>query len=165
MDSQRYSRPNGTGEHSADEQSREQSRDSAFKGAKRSPLTKWKSWNSWAKVIKAVIGCPSECQKQRDFQGGLDFDEKGGGGRGGSKMQNLSGNTRFKVVKRGPFRAHFGQNRASLGAFVFILIESVLESGPKRPLGTGRPRGAGQPGPNGARGAIRGDSFWAICYY
>ena len=48
-------------------------------------------------------------------------------------MQNSPGNTRFKVVKPGLFRAHFGQNRASLGAFEFILIEFVLESGPKRP--------------------------------
>ena len=40
-----------------------------------------------------------------------------GGWQGGSKMQNLSGNTRFKVVKGGLIRAHFGPNRASLGAF------------------------------------------------
>ena len=56
---------------------------------------------------------------------------------GGVKNAESSGKTRFKVVKPGPFRAHFGPNRASLGAFEFILIESMLESGPKRPL---RPR-------------------------
>ena len=56
-----------------------------------------------------------------------------GGVAGGVKNAEFSGNTRFKVVKPGQFRAHFGQNRASLGAFEFILIESVLESGPKRP--------------------------------
>ena len=56
-----------------------------------------------------------------------------GGVAGGVKNAKSSGNTRFKVVKPGQFRAHFGQNRASLGAFEFILIESVLESGPKRP--------------------------------
>ena len=108
-----------------------------LKGAKRSPLTKWKCWKSWAKATKAVIGCPSECQKQRDFQGGLDVDEKGGGGRGGQKCR-ISGKTRLKLVKGGLFRAHFGQNRASLGAFEFILIESMLESGPKRPHSTAR---------------------------
>ena len=88
MDSQRYSRPNGTGKHSAADQSREQSRDLALKGAKRSPLTTWKCWKSRAKETKAVIERPSECQKQRVFQGGLDFDEKRGGGGRGSKMQN-----------------------------------------------------------------------------
>ena len=56
-----------------------------------------------------------------------------GGWQGGVKNAEFSGNTRFKVVKPGQFGAHFGQNRASLGAFEFILIESVLESGPKRP--------------------------------
>ena len=75
-----------------DGQSREQSRDLVLKGAKRSPLTKWKCWKSWAKETKAVIGCPSECQKRRDFQGGLDFDEKGGGGRGGQKCEILGEN-------------------------------------------------------------------------
>ena len=57
-----------------------------------------------------------------------------GGVAGGVKNAESSGKTRFKVVKPGQFLAHFGQNRASLGAFEFVLIESVLESGPKRPL-------------------------------
>ena len=56
-----------------------------------------------------------------------------GGVAGGDKNAESSGNMRFKVVKGGQFGAHFGRNRASLGAFEFILIESVLESGPKRP--------------------------------
>ena len=89
-----------------DGQSREQSRDLALKGAKRSPLTKWKSWKSWAKVTKAVIGCPSECQKQRDFQGGLDVDEKGGGGRGGQKCRIL-----------GKYAVQSGQRRSVSSAF------------------------------------------------
>ena len=59
------------------------------------------------KRTKAVIGCPSECQKQQEFQGGLDFDVKGGGG-GGAKMQNSRGKRKFKVVKGGQFDASFG---------------------------------------------------------
>ena len=53
---------------------------------------------------------------------------------GGVKNAESSGKTRFKVVKGGLFRAHFGPNRASLGAFEFILIEFALESDRKRPL-------------------------------
>jgi hypothetical protein len=52
---------------------------------------------------------------------------------GGVKNAKSPGKTRFKVVKPGQFGAHFGRNRASLGAFELVLIESVLESGPKRP--------------------------------
>ena len=85
-------------------------------GAKRSGVTKWKCWKTWEKVTKAVIGCPSECQKQRVFQGGTPFSPKGGVA-GGVKNARFSGKTRFKVVKPGPFRAHFGPNRASFGAF------------------------------------------------
>src|SRR4029078_8400702 len=99
---------------------------------KRSGATTWKWWKTWAKLIKAVIGCASECQKQRDSQGGTNFPLKGGVA-GGVKNARFSGKTRFKVVKPGQFRAHFGRNRASSGAFEFILIESVFESGPKRP--------------------------------
>ena len=71
---------------------------------------------------------PSECQKQQDFQGGTPFPLKGGVA-GGVKNADSSGKTRFKVVKPGLFRAHFGPNRASSGAFEFILIEFVLKSG------------------------------------
>ena len=39
-------------------------------------------------MTKAVIGSPSECQKQRDFQGGTLISCKRGGWQGGSKMQN-----------------------------------------------------------------------------
>ena len=56
-----------------------------------------------------------------------------GGVAGGVKNAESSGKTRFKAVKGGLFRAHFGPNRASSGAFERILIESVRESGPKRP--------------------------------
>ncbi len=104
----------------------------ASRKPKRSVVTKWRCWKSGAKETKAVIGSPSECQKQRDFQGGMLIPPKGGVA-GGVKNAKSSGKTWFKVVKPGPFRAHFGPNRASLGAFEFILIESVLESGPKRP--------------------------------
>ena len=103
-----------------------------LKETKAVRATKWRCWKSWAKETKAVICNPSECQKQRDFQGGTPFPQKGGVA-GGVKNAKSSGKTWFKVVKPGPFRAHFGPNRASLGAFEFILIESVLESGPKRP--------------------------------
>ena len=92
-----------------------------LKGAKRSPLTKWKSWKSRAKETKAVIGSPSECQKQRDFQSGLDFDEKGGGGRGGQKCR-ISRKYAVQSGQKRSFGAHFGRNRASLGAFERILI-------------------------------------------
>ena len=77
-----------------------------LKGAKRSPLTKWKSWKSWAKVTKAVIGCPSECQKQRDFQGGLDFDEKRGVAGGVKKCKIL-----------GEYAVQSGQRRSVWSAF------------------------------------------------
>ena len=40
-----------------------------------------------------------------------------GGVAGGVKNARFSGKTQFKAVKRGLFRAHFGPNRASLGAF------------------------------------------------
>ena len=53
-----------------------------------------------------------------------------GGVAGGVKNAESSGKTRFKVVKGGPFRAHFGQNRSSFGAFERILIESERKSGP-----------------------------------
>jgi hypothetical protein len=105
----------------------------ALRKAKRSGVTKCKCWKSWAKVIKAVIEHPSECQKQRVFQGGLDFDEKGGVGGGGQKFR-ISRKTQFKVVRGGQFGAHFGPNRASLGAFELVLIESKRESDRKRPL-------------------------------
>ena len=48
-------------------------------------------------------------------------------------MQNPREIRGSKWSKAVYFESHFGQNRASLGAFEFILIESVLESGPKRP--------------------------------
>ena len=53
-----------------------------------------------------------------------------GGVAGGVKNAESSGNTRFKVVKRGPFRRIWSKSR-EFGAFEFILIESELESGPK----------------------------------
>ena len=113
-----------------------------LKGAKRSPLTKWKCWKSWAKETKAVIGRPSECQKQRDFQGGLDFDEKRGGGRGGQKCKILG----KYAVQSGQTRSvssAFWSESCEFGAFEFILIESVLESGPKRPHWHNQPQGSG----------------------
>ena len=114
--------------------SREQSRDLVFERSKAVTPDQMEVLEILGKRDQSGHRSPSECQKQRDFQGGLDFDEKGGGGRGGSKMQNPPGKTRFKVVKGGPFGAHFGPNRASLGAFEFILIESERESDQKRPL-------------------------------
>ena len=59
-----------------------------------------------------------------------------GGVAEGVKNAEFSGNTRFKVVKRGQFGAHFGPNRASLGAFEFILIESERECDPKTTTST-----------------------------
>ena len=52
---------------------------------------------------------------------------------GGVKNAEFSGKTQFEVVKGGQFGAHFGQNRASSGAFEFILIKFERKSGPKRP--------------------------------
>ena len=115
----------------ATKQSREQSRDLALKGAKRSPLTKWKSWKSRAKETKAVICNPSECQKQRISRAVLDVDEKGGGGRGGQKCRILGEIRGSKWSKAVYFESHFGPNRASFGAFERILIEFRFESGPK----------------------------------
>ena len=73
---------------------------------------------------------PMRMSKTTGFPGRTDLAPKGGGGRGGQKCKS-SGKTRFKVVKPGPFRAHFGQNRSSLSAFELVLIESERESGQK----------------------------------
>ena len=56
-----------------------------------------------------------------------------GGVAGGVKNAESSGNTRFKVVKPGQFRAHFGRNRASLGAFESESCEFERGSDQKRP--------------------------------
>ena len=90
-----------------DDESREQSRDLALRGTERSPLTKRKRWKSGAKRDNSGRSDASECQKQRDFQGGLDLMRKGGGGRGGSKMQKPWETMRFKVVKTDRFGARF----------------------------------------------------------
>ena len=60
-----------------------------FKESKAVTPDQMEVWKSWAKMTKAVIGSPSECQKQRVFRGVVDVDEKRGGGRGGQKCRIL----------------------------------------------------------------------------
>ena len=75
---------------------------------------------------------PIRVSKQRDFQSGLDVDEKGGGWQGGSKMRNLQ-EIRGSKWSNPVHLIAFWSESCEFGAFEFILIESVLESGPKRP--------------------------------
>ena len=75
---------------------------------------------------------PIRMSKTTRFPGRNAISPKRGGGRGGQKCRILGENA-IQSGQTRSFGAHFGRNRASLGAFERILIESMLESGPKRP--------------------------------
>ena len=133
MDSQRYSRPNRTEKHSADDQSRERSRDLVLKRSKAVRGDHMEVLEILGKSDQSGHRVPIRMSKTTGFPGRTRLLPKTGGVAGGSKNAVSPGKTRFKVVKPGQFGAHFGSNRASLGAFASVRIESVLESDPKRP--------------------------------
>ena len=75
---------------------------------------------------------PIRMSKTTGFPGRNALSPKRGGWQGGSKMQN----PREKRGSKWSNPVHFERILVQIrefGAFEFVLIESVLESGPKRP--------------------------------
>ena len=76
------------------------------KGAKRSPLTKWKSWKSWAKETKAVIGAHQNVKNNGISRADSMFMRKGGVAGGVKNAKSL-----------GKYAVQSGQTRSISSAF------------------------------------------------